>query len=336
MTSNTPTRLGTWRAWHEEGEGLRVGVSGCLLGQEVRYDGGHKRDRFLTDVLSRWATFVPVCPEFELGMGVPRPTIRLQAESGGDQVRLVCPSTGADWTRRMERFARRRVRDLEPERLDGFVLKKDSPSCGMERVPVSRPSGNRLHRRGVGLFAAALLSAAPGLPVEEEGRLNDDSLREGFLERLFCRNRWRTFLSRRPTRRDLVEFHTAHKLLLRAHDETGYRRLGRLVGQIGRRNDGELFRRYEKEFQACLARKATPRKHANVLHHALGHLKRQLAPREKQLLLAAIDDFRSGFLPLIVPVTLMRSHIVRHEVEYLAGQLYFDPHPGELMLRNHC
>jgi uncharacterized protein YbgA (DUF1722 family)/uncharacterized protein YbbK (DUF523 family) len=330
---NADAKVRGWRAWHDEDEPLRIGVSSCLLGELVRFDGGHTRDRFVTDVLGPWVEYVSVCPEVEIGMGTPRPTIRLVDEDGKSE-QLVSPSTGEDFTQSMNRYAREKIGELEQLGLDGYVLKKGSPSCGMERISVYK-NGARNHRKGVGLFAANLMQRWPHLPVEEEGRLNDPLLRENFIERVLCRNRWRLAVKRGLTRGRLVDFHTAHKLLLLAHNEAGYRRLGTLVGSMGTLADSELFARYEDEFQTCLRTKPTIKRHTNVLQHAMGHLKHHLDTREKSELLTAIDDFRRGLLPLIVPLTLLRFNVNRHGVEYLIGQLYFDPHPKELMLRNH-
>ena len=321
-----------WRAWHDESEPLRLGVSSCLLGSLVRFDGGHTRDRFVTDMLGPWVEWVSVCPEVEVGMGIPRPTIRLEQRPEGE--RLIAPSTGEDFTDRMNEYSAGRVQELGDIGLDGYVLKKASPSCGMERLPVYK-NGMRASRRGVGLFAASLMERYPNLPVEEEGRLNDPLLRENFIERVLCRNRWRLAVKRGLTRRRLIEFHTAHKLLIRAHNESGYRRLGTLVGNSGSTPDSELFASYEEEFQAALKTKPTLKKHTNVLQHAMGYLKKVLDSDEKRELLTEIDDYRKGLLPLIVPLTLLRFNVNRHSVDYLLGQLYFDPHPKELMLRNH-
>lgn len=333
MTSGGATDLVSWRSWHAADRPLRLGVSSCLLGESVRYDGGHARDRFVADTLGAWFEFVPVCPEVEIGMTVPRPTVRLVDE--GEGTRLVAPSTGEDFTDRMVRFARRKVTQLARLELDGYVLKRGSPSCGMERIRTYR-SGMPARRNDAGLFARVLLDRWPGLPVEEEGRLNDAKLRENFIERVFCRNRWRVLVGGGLSRRRLIEFHTAHKLLLRAHGEASYRRLGRLVGSAGTVADHELFSAYEAQFQSALRAPATPKKHANVLLHAFGYLKDVLEGVEKRELLGAIEDFRQGLLPLIVPLTLLRYVIRRHGIEYLAGQLYFEPHPKELMLRNHA
>lgn len=325
------TDPGSWKTWHSEQETLRLGVSACLLGQEVRYDGGHKRTAFVADDLGRWFEWVPVCPEVEVGMGVPRPVIWLAAD--GEHTRLVVRSSGEDYTRRMTTYAEKRVRELGALDLDGYILKKDSPSCGMERVRVHHESG-RVTRDGVGMFARALMRRHPSLPVEEEGRLNDPHIRETFIERVFCRNRWRTLRRRGLTRRRLIDFHTAHKLLLRSHNDAGYRLLGKLVGDAGRMPDRELFARYESEFARVLKTRSTRGRHTNVLLHALGYLKRQLDAGEKGAILDAIEDYRAELLPLVVPLTLLRFNIRKHRVDYLLGQLYFDPHPKELMLRN--
>ncbi len=326
------TEFGCWQNWHAPDVPLRLGVSACLLGENVRYDGGHARDPFVADTLGQWFEHVPVCPEMEIGMGIPRPAVRLVDDGSG--TRLVAPSTGQDFTERMLAYAQAKIAELSRLDLDGYILKKSSPSCGMERIPVYR-NGRPWRRDAPGLFAGKLLEFWPGLPVEEEGRLNDPRLRENFIERLFCRNRWRVLVKRGLSRRSLVQFHTAHKLLLRAHNEAAYRRLGKLVGSAGTVPDYELFSAYESSFQNALRTQATRKKHANVLYHALGYLKKVLGPAERRQLLSAIEDYRSGLLPLIVPLTLLRYEIRRHGVEYLAGQLYFDPHPKELMLRNH-
>lgn len=322
-----------WQRWHDSDFPLRLGVSGCLLGEEVRFDGGHARNRFVAHTLAHWIEFVSVCPEVEIDMGIPRPTIRLVEEQDG--LHLVAPSTGQDYTERMTSYAGGRVGELQAEGLDGFVLKKGSPSCGMERIKVYK-NEMPLRKDGRGLFAATLLADWPLLPVEEEGRLNDEHLRENFIERVFYRNRWRALVARGLSRGRLVEFHTAHKLLFLAHDEPGYRRMGQLVASAGQRPDDELYAEYERESQLALQKQATPGAHTNVLQHALGHLKELLTPKEKQELLLAIEDYRQGLLPLIVPLSLVRYEVRRHRIDYLLGQLYFDPHPKELMLRNHA
>jgi uncharacterized protein YbbK (DUF523 family)/uncharacterized protein YbgA (DUF1722 family) len=330
MGKGASERKGVWSAW--QAGPIRLGVSSCLLGESVRYDGGHKRDPFVVEGLGPFVEWVPVCPEVELGMGVPRPHVHLVEPEAGEPLRLIAPRTGEDFTDEMRAFAARRVEELQRAELDGYVLKKNSPSCGMARVKVHGVEGP-LRRDGVGLFAAELRERWPHLPVEEEGRLSDPLLRENFVERVFCRNRWRAFL-RQPSRGRLVEFWTAHKLLMRAHDEPAYQRLGKLVGSA-KREGATLFARFEADFFAALARRATVKKHANVLQHAMGFLRKVLEDGERRQLHAVLADHAAGLVPLVVPVTLMRFQIEKHGIEYLAGQLYFDPHPKELMLRNH-
>ncbi|MEZ6020282.1 MAG: DUF523 and DUF1722 domain-containing protein [Planctomycetota bacterium] len=332
LHSTRPCRVRGWQAWAHPEVPIRLGVSACLLGDEVRYDGQHARDSFVHDVLGSQAEWHRVCPEMELGMGTPRPTIRLEQRPDG--VHLIAPSSGADHTAAMQSFAAERIERLGIADLDGYVVKKNSPSCGLARLPIWK-DGQKTSKDGVGFFTRALQQADPLLPIEEEGRLHDPVLREAFIDRIFCRNRWHVFLAGGPTRNKLVEFHTSHKMLLRAHDEAGYQLLGNLVGQAGRMADEQLFARYGAEFLVCVARRASRRRHCNVLHHAMGYFKRQLASGDKQLLLEAIEDFRAGHVALTVPLALIRFNIEQLGVEYLAGQVYFDPYPKQWMLRNH-
>lgn len=311
---------------------IRIGISACLLGQTVRYDGGHKRDAFLTDVLAPFVEWVPVCPEVECGFGTPRPAMRLVRTDAG--VRLLTIDTGADLTDRMARYASRRVAQLERETLSGYVLKKNSPSCGLERVKVYGVRGG-VDRSGRGLFAARLLERFPSLPIEEEGRLSDPRLRENFIERVFAYARLRDLFTSRWTLGSLVRFHTAHKLLLMAHSPRAYAALGRIVAGASAAPRSELAARYTGQFMSAMALIATSRRHVNVLQHCAGYFKRLLPPSSKAELQQVIDDYRRGIVPLIVPITLLRHHVRVHDVTYLAGQAYLDPHPKELMLRNH-
>lgn len=316
--------------WHDEST-IRVGISSCLLGQEVRWDGGHKRDRFLTDELAPYVEWVAVCPEVEIGMGTPRETVQLVREQGG--LHLVGTRSRRDWTEAMESFAVRRVRALERLDLCGYVLKKDSPSCGMERVKVRDASG-MAKRDGRGLFAEALLAAIPALPVEEEGRLNDPVLRENWIERVFAYRRLRSLFHGHFSVGRLVAFHTAHKLQLLAHSTEAYRRLGRLVAGAKKLERAELRERYETGFMEALAERATPRRQVNVLQHCLGYFKERLDPKTRAALAAQVADYQKGLVPLVVPVTMIRHYVDQLGIEYLAGQVYLEPHPKELMLRN--
>jgi uncharacterized protein YbgA (DUF1722 family)/uncharacterized protein YbbK (DUF523 family) len=313
-------------------EEIRIGISSCLLGQNVRYDGGHKKDAFVTGPLARFVSFVPVCPEVEVGMSIPRPTIRLVRVGG--EVRLRDPTHDLDHTDAMRRWAEARAAELEKLDLSGYVLKKDSPSCGMERVKVHAERGPGV-RDGVGLFAEALMRRMPLLPVEEEGRLNDLPLRENFIERVFAYRRLATAFAGRWTLGDLVRFHTAEKLLLLAHEPKAYQALGRLVAGAKRLPRGEVERAYGEAYMRALRVPATRGKNANVLEHMAGYFKDSLGPAEKAELKETIADYRRGLVPLVVPLTLLRHHLRLHGAPYLDGQAYLQPHPKELMLRNH-
>jgi uncharacterized protein YbgA (DUF1722 family)/uncharacterized protein YbbK (DUF523 family) len=311
---------------------IRIGISACLLGEQVRFDGGHKRDAFLTGTFGRFVEWVPVCPEVECGLGTPREAMRLVRIDR--RMRLLTVRTGIDLTERLERFSRSRVAALAREDLSGYVLKKDSPSCGLERVKVYDRHGSPA-RSGRGLFAAALAKAYPYLPIEEEGRLADPRLRDNFVERVFAYWRVRGLFAARWTVGDLVRFHTAHKLLLLAHAPDAYRRLGRLVAGgrgVSRQN---LERRYLDGFMHALAQMATVRQHTNVLQHMAGYFKDRLDAASKRELAATIIDYHRGLVPLVVPLTLIRHHVRTLDLTYLAGQTYLEPHPKELMLRNH-
>jgi uncharacterized protein YbgA (DUF1722 family)/uncharacterized protein YbbK (DUF523 family) len=310
---------------------IRVGISACLRGEKVRYDGGHKRDAYLVETFGRYVEWVPVCPEVEMGLGTPRDTMRLVRIAG--DVRLVVPKTGADHTETMRAYARRRVAELAKEDLCGCILKKGSPSCGMERVRVFDARGVPA-KSGRGLFAETLLAYFPQLPVEEEGRLSDPRLRENFVERVFAYRRLRTLFAGRWKLRDLVAFHTTHKLLLMAHAPKTYESLGRLVAGAKALPRAELRGRYEAEFMRALRELATPRRHANVLLHILGYFRPHLDEESRRELLGLIEDYRCGLVPLIVPITLIRHYVRRFDAAYLRGQVYLEPHPKELMLRN--
>jgi uncharacterized protein YbgA (DUF1722 family)/uncharacterized protein YbbK (DUF523 family) len=314
---------------------LRLGVSACLLGQPVRYDGQHKRDRFLTDVLGPLVEWVPVCPEVEVGMGVPREPIRLVG--GAAAPRLVAERSGRDWTAPMLRFAEARVRELRALELDGYVTKKDSPSCGLERVRVHGQRGPP-RRDGVGLFARVLSERMPLLPVEEEGRLEDPALRESFVERIFAHARFKAAVARGMRRGDLVAFHAAQKLAVLAHSPAAYRALGALVGGLGRGAVAPAVEAYGRGLMAALRVPATRGRHANVLQHMLGFFRKLLPADERAELDEVVRDYARGLVPLVVPLTLFRHHVRRHPdapgVSWLASQTYLDPDPKELMLRN--
>jgi uncharacterized protein YbbK (DUF523 family)/uncharacterized protein YbgA (DUF1722 family) len=284
---------------------LRIGISSCLLGDEVRFDGGHKRDTFLTETLAPFVEWVRVCPEVEIGMGVPREPVRLVRKNG--DTRMIATRSGVDHTDAMRAFAERRTRQLASLGLRGYVLKKDSPSCGMERVKVF--GGAAPARTGVGTYAEILKARLPALPIEEEGRLGDPVLRENFIERVFAFDRLRALFDGRWTVRSLVAFHTAHEMALLAHSATACQTLGRLLAGGKAMPRAELQRQYELGFMTTLARPATPKRHTNVLMHMAGHLKKALDEASTQELLESIDEYRRGLVPLVVPLTLLRNHV---------------------------
>ena len=312
---------------------LRVGISSCLLGEEVRFNGGHKRDRFLTDLLGSYVEWFPVCPEVEIGMGVPRESIRLAERDG--LVRLVAPKSGTDYTEQMSSWAEEKLAEIASWKLHGYVLKKGSPSCGAFRVRVYAENGMPSHG-GRGLFAHRLMKRFPLLPVEEEGRLNDLPLRENFIERLFVHERWRRLLAEDPTPRGLVRFHTEHKLAVLAHSPAHYRRLGRLVADAGTRDWGELSDEYAALLAEALQQRASRGRHANALEHVIGFLKHHVDGTDRAELVELIGDYRVGTVPLIVPITLINHHLRRHKLpDWIYRQTYLRPYPKELMLRNH-
>jgi len=312
---------------------IRLGISSCLLGEQVRYDGGHKLDRFLVHTLGQYVEWVPVCPEVEIGLPTPRESMRLVGDP--EAPRLVAPKSGTDYTDRMKAWAQGRLEELAAMDLCGFVAKKDSPSSGLFRVKVYNEHG-MAERNGTGIFPRELMNRFPLLPLEEEGRLNDMPLRENFIERIFAYYRWSRMLDEEPTPGGLVKFHTAHKLTLMAHSPAHYQEMGRLVAKAGAEPWDELTANYGAMLMEGLAVMGTRGKHVNVLQHLMGFLKGHLSSEDKQELLGLIEEYRQGLVPLIVPLTLLKHHLGRYPVpEWVHQQVYLNPYPKELMLRNH-
>jgi uncharacterized protein YbgA (DUF1722 family)/uncharacterized protein YbbK (DUF523 family) len=310
---------------------IRIGISRCLLGENVRYDGGHKQDSFITGTLSNYFSWVPVCPEMEIGLGSPRESMKL-AEINGT-VHLITNKTGEDLTDKMNDYAELRIKELQKKSLHGFILKKDSPSCGIFRVRVyNQPHSNE--RKGRGLFAEALMNHYPDLPVEEEGRLQDWKLRENFIERVFSYYRWLGFVNSHPRAKDLVNFHTRQKLAILAHSRTHYQKLGQLVATSGKKQIAKVLADYRTLYMSALAVNTTRRKHTDVLYHILGYLKKVIDAQDKAEVVETIEKYRCGIIPLIVPLTLLNHHFRRHPVSWIQEQTYLNPYPAELMLRN--
>src|SRR4030043_245731 len=313
-------------------EKIRLGISTCLLGENVRYDGGHKLDRFLTDTLGQYVEYVPVCPEVECGLPIPRESMHLEGDP--ESPRLVTLRTKQDMTERMVSWAKKRVVELEKGGLYGFIFKSDSPSSGMERVRVYNEKGMPV-KKGVGMFAGIFMEHFPLLPVEDEGRLHHPKLRENFIERIFTLKRWREVLAKKENRGNLVEFHTQHKLLILSHRPNHYQLMGKLVAKAKEIPLKELFQQYQVLLMEALKLKTAPKKNVNVLQHMVGYFKEQLSSDEKQELLEVIDHYRQEYIPLIVPMTLINHYVRKYDQPYLKQQVYLNPHPLELQLRNH-
>ena len=309
-----------------------VGISTCLLGEKVRYDGGHKLDRYLRDVLGKYVEFVPVCPEVECGLSIPREALRL-VDMGGD-IRLMTQKTKLDVTPQMDQWMRGKLAELSALPLCGFIFKSRSPSSGLLRVRVYRDGGG-VTRNGIGHFARGFTEAFPYLPVEEDGRLNDGKLRENFIERIFVVQRWNEMNRDRKSLKRIMDFHAQHKLLLMAHSQKTVRELGAFIANGKARPIQDVYAQYFRRFISALARIATVKKNTNVLLHVMGYFKRDLNRDEKEELREIIDGYHQGLVPLIVPITLLNHYVRKYQPEYLQQQVYLNPHPMELMLRNH-
>ena len=312
---------------------IRIGVSACLLGQPVRYDGQHKHDHYITDTLGRYFEFVGVCPEVECGLGVPRESMRLVGDPANP--RLVTTRTGVDLTDRMQAWVAKRVVELEKEDLYGFIFKSRSPSSGMEKVKVYNERGGVIGN-SPGLFGKAFMAHFPTLPCEDEGRLNDPDLRENFIERVFTLWRFRQAVRASPTLGALMAFHTRNKLLIQSHHEPLMREMGRELAGLKAREVRAFIPQYEAKLMRALKALATVRKHTNILQHMLGYLRKDVDEADRKELAGIIEEYRQGLIPLIVPVTMLRHYVVKHGIEYLKDQYYLNPHPLELKLRNHA
>lgn len=311
---------------------IRLGISTCLLGEKVRYDGGHKLDKYLKDVLGKYVEWVPVCPEVEYGLPIPRESLRLVGDPASP--RMVTTRTNIDHTEGMLRWASKKASELGKAALCGFVFKSRSPSSGMQGVKVYGDGGS-VSKKGIGMFARAFMNEYPVLPVEDEGRLNDASLRENFIERVFVYSRWLDYLKSGGSRAGLVDYHTSHKLLIMAHSPKHYSMLGKLVAEQKNYSPEKLRIEYISTLMEGLKLIATIKKNTNVLQHIAGYFKDKLSAAGKAELQELINNYHKGLIPLIVPVTLLNHYVRKYDDAYLKRQVYLHPHPLELMLRNH-
>ena len=312
---------------------IKIGVSSCLIGEKVRWNGDHKQNHFVREVLANYFEYVSVCPEMEVGMGVPRETVALYGNL--DKSRMISKKTQTDWTRPMKNYIKDRLKSLTHDDLCGYIFKSKSPSCGLGRIPVYSEFGSNKARHGSGMFAQAFTKAFPIVPTEDEGRLNNPRIRENFIVKVFSFYRLQALFKQKFSLGALVKFHTQQKFLLLAHSRKHYDTLGQLVAKPKAMGLEILKVKYGEIFMEALTFKATPKKNTDVLLHMMGFLKKILSKEEKKDILSVIEDYRKQLLPLIVPVTLIRHHVNKNKIEYLMGQAYLNPHPKELMLRNH-
>lgn len=312
---------------------IRIGISTCLLGEHVRYDGGHKKNSYICQTLGQYFEYTPLCPEVGIGMSIPREPIRLIDIEGESRAQSISGSH-EDFTESLDAFAGKHRQTLAS--LSGYLLKSGSPSCGMERVKryKSHGKGAAATKDGVGIFAAALMRHFPLMPVEEEGRLADPGIRENFIERVFVYVRWQQLLQQGLTPQALVEFHTQHKYLLMLHSQPAYQSAGQMIAKAGTADINALADAYIDCVMQALKIRASAKQHANVMYHLLGYLKNELDSDDKEEMVDTIERYRTGLLPLIVPVTLLHHFFRKYPNRYVAKQWYLSPHPAELMLRN--
>ena len=312
---------------------IRIGVSSCLVGEKVRWNGDHKQDKYVRQVLSKYFEYTPVCPEMEVGMGVPRETVALYGDV--EKPKMISKKTQTDWTGPMQKYIKNRIDSLNSDDLCGYIFKSKSPSCGLGRVPLYSEFGSNKVKHGPGMFAKAFINSFPLVPTEDEGRLNDPRIRENFIVRVFSFKRFNLLLKENFSLGKWVKFHTQHKFLLLAHSRKHYDELGELVAHAKSIKPSSLKEKYGSLFMEALICKTTPKKNTDVLLHMMGFFKKVLNKVEKEDILTAIEDYRSEILPLIVPVTLIRHQVKKYNIKYLRDQVYLNPHPKELMLLNH-
>ncbi|MEK9630112.1 MAG: DUF523 and DUF1722 domain-containing protein [Nitrospinota bacterium] len=312
---------------------IKIGVSSCLVGEKVRWNGDHKQNHYVREILADYFEYVSVCPEMEVGMGVPRETVALYGDLEKQQ--MISRKSQTDWTRPMQKYTKGKMTSLSRDGLCGFIFKSKSPSCGLGRVPIYTEFGSDKVRHGAGMFAGAFQGKFPLVPTEDEGRLNDSKIRENFIVKVFSYYRLQNLYRKSFSVGALVKFHTQHKFLLLAHSRKHYDQLGQLVAKSKSISKEKLRERYGKTFMEALSVKSTPKKNTDVLLHMMGFFKKILSKGEKADILNTIEDYRKELVPLIVPVTLIRHQVNKHDIEYLKDQVYLNPHPKELMLRNH-
>ena len=306
---------------------IPVGISSCLLGELVRFDGAHKRDAYIMGTLSEYFAFHSCCPEVAIGLGIPRPPIHLVKVV--NEIRCVgVKDPSLDVTNRLKDYANDQ-KEVHAG-LCGYILKKDSPSCGMERVKVY--SSNQPHREGLGIYAQEMMKNNPLLPVEEEGRLGDPGLRENFIQRVYVLYRWKVLLAECISPQKLTHFHARHKLIIMSH--TDYRELGHLLAGLTKDNLLQVAEQYISQLMNTLKKVVSRASHVNVLQHIQGYLKKELGAEDKAELCEIIERYRCGEVPLIVPLTMLKHHFRKSPDTYIQESYYMSPYPQELQLIN--
>ena len=311
---------------------IKLGVSTCLLGEKVRYDGQHKLNHYLTDMLGKYVQWVPVCPEVECGLPVPREAMHLAGNS--DSPRLVTVKTDIDHTNRMQKWCAKKLKELEKENLCGFVFKSKSPSSGLLNVKVFNAKGSPV-KNGVGLFAKAFTERFPLLPVEEEGRLNDAGLRNRFIDHVAVYSRWLEYLNTDGSVKGLQNFHARHKYMIMAHSPKDVATLGRFAADANKNNLKQTQSEYIQLLTSVLHLQATVRKNTNVLQHIAGYFKKDLEDFEKQELQKSIEEYHQKFFPLLATLVLLQHFSRKYNKQYLLEQYYLAPSPIELYLKYH-
>ncbi len=308
-----------------------IGVSSCLMGEEVRYDGGHKRCRFITDDLAPYVRFTVSCPEAAIGLGIPRPPIRLAGDFEAPEV-VGVKDASINVTRQLVAYSQERAKTVGS--ISGYIFKKDSPSCGMRSVKVYPPNGAQPQRKGQGVFARAIMNEKPYLPVEDEGRLNDSVIRENFINRVFVYHHWQQLMLQKPLAKDLIHFHSQHKYLVMAHSQAAYKRLGQMLGQQQGKPIDMVAQTYISELMTALSRKVTRVRHINVMQHMLGYLKKRISGEDKAEMQQIMNAYRREEIPLIVPMTMLQHYFRVYPDPYINSQVYLKPAPAGLGLRN--
>ena len=311
---------------------IPIGVSQCLLGEPVRFDGGHKRNRYLTDVLSAHVEFRAVCPEMAIGLGVPRKPIRLIITSGQDRIRGVA-NAELDVTDALVQQAEENASRMGD--ICGYVFMQNSPSCGVFGLKRYLENGNSIDSNGRGAYAKRLMELMPLIPVEEAGRLTDAGLRENFITRMFALHDWRQQLEQEPTAKKIIDFYSRYKYQVMAHHVPSYFTIGKLLANMSAKPIVEINKEFITLLMSALSHKATRKGNTNAMMHLRGYLKQHISKVDKEELSHSIESYLEGVVPIIVPLTLLRHHLLTLDNPYLKIQTFWNPYPEALGLRNH-